>query len=109
MSSRKHRWLSALLVLFMVFIIPGCWYGALERASATQSAPNSNNNNNEEREEHDGENEAAPRAAHGRSPRPRPVALVSISRPTPILAQRAILASQAHAPEPSRFSERRLI
>jgi hypothetical protein len=91
----------------MVFVIPVCWYGALERAVATQSAP-SNNNNNEEREEHDGEHEVTPRVAHGRPLPPNHVSASERPRSKPIATPR-ILTSQAHAPEPSRFSERRLI
>jgi hypothetical protein len=100
----KNPLISALLALFMVFVIPVCWYGALARADATQNS----NNNNEEREEHEERDESSARPTVSRPVPPKP-AIVEVAQKAPPFVAPRIIASQAHAPIPSRFSERRLI
>lgn len=101
----KNPLISGLLALFMVFVIPVCWYGALARADATQNS----NNNNEEREEHEERDEGSARPAFSRPLPPKPP-VVNITRSTRLtVTPPRLVSSQAHLPEPSRFSERRLI
>lgn len=98
------------MALFLVLVLPACWYGALSRAWIERSQGPSSANSNEEREEHQERDEhrvvglgtpPPPR------PRPRPrssVRLASVSRAAP-----AIVASVAPRLHPSVFSVRRLI
>jgi hypothetical protein len=107
-TSARTAWLSALLAMFLVLVLPACWFGALARAQALDRAAPSSSNNNEEREEHEGR-ESEPREAFGQRP-PRssaPARDASRRAATPVL-EPTRLASVAPAVHPSRFSERRL-
>jgi hypothetical protein len=42
----------ALLALFMVFVLPACWFGMMSQARAQGLPPPSSANNNEEHETH---------------------------------------------------------
>jgi hypothetical protein len=108
--STCHTWIATLVAVFMVLVLPACWYGALERSNLFGTAAPSNANNNEEREEHE-EHEVATTDVAGRRPPPPPKAG---PRATPKAIQRAhvrvrIAESVAHPAVPSKLSERRLI
>jgi hypothetical protein len=105
-----RTWLSAFMVLFMVAVLPACWYGALERALASGQGFSTANSNEEreEKEEHDVEE----RESLGRRPPPPPREIPRTADIVRVLAAprvQPLAASIAQPPEPSRFSERRLI
>jgi hypothetical protein len=103
-------WLSAFLALFMVLVLPACWYGAVERARALgQVGPSSANNNEEERHE-DEEREVGVVDAFGHPP-PQPPTEPAAFVVTTIVTHTppALVASVALAPEPSLYSVKRLI
>jgi hypothetical protein len=104
--------MSAFLALFMVLVLPACWYGALERARAIGLVGPSAANNNEEERHEDEEREVNVVDAFGHPP-PQPprmtpatfvVTTIATHTTTPTL-----VASVALAPEPSRYSVKRLI
>jgi hypothetical protein len=107
--STRSPWLSALLALFMVLVLPACWYGALARAQSLGIAAPSSSNNNEERDEHEEREIEVADAAGQRPPVPRPEPEPAERRHVvaPALAPTR-LASVAPPVHPSRFSERRL-
>ncbi len=105
----NHRGLLAALVgFFMVFVLPACWFGALERANRLGTLAPSSSNSNEEREEHE-EQEVVTRDAQGQRP-PVPRVVVEVKAPV----QRVAVAMPAapvvtFAPEPSVLSVKRLL
>lgn len=110
-STRRTAWISALLALYMVMLLPACWTGALERARWLFERNAVSSNNNEEREEHEHE-EGEVRAAASRSADPPSSVARRIAAAHRIAAPHhavRIAASVALPPLPSRFSERRLI
>jgi hypothetical protein len=104
----RRSWISASLALFMVFVVPMCWFGALARAKALNIPGPSSSNNNEEREEHE-ETEISVRDAQGS--RPPVFAAPELRSPAERVDAPAPrqLASVAHLLEPSVFSVRRLL
>ena len=108
-SRTRSAWIGALLALFMVFVLPACWFGALARAQELGMAAPSSSNNNEEREEHE-EREIATRDAQGnRPPPPPPVATRAERARGPIVAPTFVVAPVAHPLELSVLSVRRLL
>lgn len=107
-SASKRAWSSALLSIFMVVVLPACFYGGLLRAEIVSSSGNSNE---EHREEH---REEAERLEELKDVAPRiwrPVTFHRAPRPVsiqfePVAAQRSV---NPYIPHPSRYSERRLI
>lgn len=96
-----------MLSLFLVFVLPICWSGAMTRAFADRAQSPSNSNSNEEREEREqGEEITAARPA-AQPPTEAPLVIVAARR-TLAHHEEAILASVAPKLHPSRFSERRL-
>ncbi len=107
-SSGKYiTWVAALLSLFLVFVLPGCWSGAMQRAWAERGQPPSSSNTNEEREEreHGEEHEAARIAAPPPNADPPRVGAIDVSIPV-VPHSATIVASVAPKPHPSQFSER---
>lgn len=108
LGRNRRTWLSAALALFMVFVLPMCWFGALTRAKALNIPGPSSSNNNEEREEHE-QSEVTIRDAQGvRPPLEAPVSAArdSIVR-VEALAPRELVS--VAVPEPSVLSVRRLL
>lgn len=102
--------ISALLALFLVLVLPSCWYGALTRAAVLGAEGPSTSNNNEEREEHQETSEDEAAAIGTRPPPPERVERVEtvFSVPVIVLAPPK-LVSVAPPPHPAQFSVRRLI
>lgn len=106
--------MSVFMTLFLVLVLPACWYGALTQAWLTNAQGPSSSNSYEERDEHEERDEqqkvvhrSAPPTPPQSSPQPSPsLALVGVivSRTAP-----AITASVAPQLHPSQFSVRRLI
>jgi len=106
-----NHWLAALVAVFLVAVLPWCWYGAQEQAHA-QSVPGpSNASSNEEREEHESHGEQEVEARGTRPPlpprrgtlaRPADSRIVATTRGPSIL-----VASFAPVPHPAQFSVRR--
>ena len=109
-STRRNTWIAALLAVFMVLVLPACWFGALERSRLFGTVAPSNANSNEERDEHEEHDVDVRDVAGRRPPAPPPeaprVARTSIQR---VLSRVRIIASVAHPRIPSKLSERRLI
>ena len=109
MSQRSnHRGLIATLVaVFMVFVLPACWFGALERANRLGTLAPSTSNSNEEREEHQPA-EITIRDAKGDRPLdekpPADVRVVQVEPPAP-----RTYARRGHVPQQSVLSVRRLL
>lgn len=107
-STSRKAWSSLLLAIFMVALLPACFYGGLLRAEVVGSSSNSNE---EHREEHREEAERLEELKNT-SPRVRPpVAILPPARPVlvrcePVAAPRLV---NPYIPHPSRYSERRLI
>jgi hypothetical protein len=101
-----HSWIGLLLTLFMVLVLPSCWYGTLQRAIAPQDVPA--NANEEEREEHEQEH-AQVEIARRTAPPPLPGA-PQTAKELPAIAvatQPVRLASVAPPVHPSLYSVRR--
>jgi hypothetical protein len=102
--------IGALLALFLVLVLPACWYGALGRMQGGLAATgSSSSNNNEEREEHQ-EREVMARDAKGsRPPDSTPVRvrtqIVRVATREPLLR----VGSVAPPPNPAILSVRRLL
>jgi hypothetical protein len=107
-TSARTAWLSALLALFLVLVLPACWYGALARAQALDRAAPSSSNNNEEREEHEDHDIELREALGQRPPRSSAPRRDVSRRAAPPVLEPTRLASVGPAVHPSRFSERRL-
>ncbi|MDX2087666.1 MAG: hypothetical protein SFX73_07440 [Kofleriaceae bacterium] len=109
MRSRLNSfsWLGPLLTLFMVLVLPSCWYGTLQRAVAPQDIPA--NANEEEREEVENE-QTQEEIARRTSPPPLPEAPLHSSKTptTPAARKTERLASVAPPVHPSLYSVRRL-
>lgn len=103
----SSTWIAAVLSLFLVFVLPICWSGAMTRAFADRAQGPSNSNSNEEREEREqGEEITAARPA---AQPPTEATLLVVETPRPLAHHdEEILASVAPKLHPSRFSERRL-
>ena len=110
---RKHlpTWLSACLAVFLVLVLPSCWYGALERAAVLTLQGPTNANSTEEREEHQEQDDDERDALGTRPPppdrapeRPAPTRIAIVTTSAPLLAS----ASVAPVPHPAQFSVRRL-
>lgn len=107
-----RAWLSAVIALFLVAVLPACWFGAKATAAAAQVPANATNNSDEEREDHRHITVATrERAAQPVRPPQR-----ATPRLQTALAQRSCAPwSPAHEPgiphwlACSRLSERRLI
>src|SRR5688572_29472281 len=101
-----QSWLGLLLTLFMVLVLPSCWYGTLQRAIVASDIPA--NGNEEERDEHEQEQhkeEVDRRTSPPPQTAPAPIAhppITSAAAPS-----RAVVASVAPPVHPSRFSVRR--
>jgi hypothetical protein len=96
-----------LLALFMVLVVPSCWFGTLERANGN-SALIPPNGNEEEREEHDAS--AEHRVVRRIAPppgRPSPSTIVDTQR-APVVRVASKLPDVGPTLHPSRFSVRRL-
>lgn len=103
---RRWRWIDPLVVLILVFILPGCWSGAAV-ANGTSLSSTTTEEGGEKRED---PSEVQVVRVRARPPVPPPPAVVvsapkqePVMRPAPTL-----LASVAPKPHPSRFSVRRL-
>lgn len=103
----KHSWIGLLLTLFMVLVLPSCWYGTLQRAIAPQDIPA--NANEEEREEHEQEHSQI-EIARRTAPPPLPEApQTAKALAAPAVASKPVrLASVAPPVHPSLYSVRRL-
>lgn len=109
---RNLTWISVVVALFMVAVLPACWYGAQTRAflqGALAPAGSNANSNEEHREHEEGAEEGAELLARSSEPLtpPRVVAVQRADRPrhddvTPRIVH-------LYIPHPSRYSERRLI
>ena len=107
---RLRRLVTLSLSVFLVLVLPACWYGAMTRAAILGVQAPSAANSNEEREDHKGHEEVHAVAGSTRTPPPdavppastRVVVFTHVHAPTRVLAG-------ALAPHPSRFSVRRLI
>lgn len=110
LSTRQNTWIAAILAVFMVLVLPACWFGALERSRTCGTVAPSNANNNEERDEHE-EHDLDLHDVAGRRPPAPPPDAPRIVRTTlqRIHSTVRIIASVAHPPVPSKLSERRLI
>src|SRR5688572_25660414 len=105
----RTAWLGALVALYMVLVLPVCFFGRMIQAVELGLPAPSNSNNNEEREEHEPA-EITVRDVQGvRPPLPDPdliarrvVARIEVPPPR-------VLPSVAHPPLPSSFSVRRLL
>jgi hypothetical protein len=98
----------ALVALFMVLVVPACWYGASAPGQPSRASASSS-----EEEHRDHEAEASSELeAHGKRPPPprMTAARADQVRAVPAASPRApaITASVAPAIPPSRFSVRRL-
>jgi len=101
-----HSWLGLLLTLFMVLVLPSCWYGTVQRALVASDIPA--NGNEEEREEHDQEQHKEEVARRTTPPPDTASAPSAQTRPaTPPAPVRVVVASVAPPVHPSRFSVRR--
>ena len=107
-TGKSTTWVAALVALFLVFVLPACWSGAMQRAWAERGQAPSSSNTNEEREERDHceEREAARIAA---PPEAAPPRIDEIDPPRAVVHHtHTTVASVAPKQHPSRFSERRL-
>lgn len=107
-TGRSLTWIAALLSLFLVFVLPACWSGAMTRAWTERGQGPQSNNTNEEREERElaEESDEARMAAR---PDPTPATHVAeLPRVAPVFYGRTLVASVAAKPHPLRFSERSL-
>ena len=96
------------MALFLVFVLPACWSGAMQRAWAERGQPPSTSNTNEEREERDHcEEHEAVRISSPPQARP-PLRLEVAARIAAVHYTLAIAQSVAPKLHPSVFSERRL-
>jgi hypothetical protein len=106
-SGKAVTWVSALLALFLVFVLPACSSGAKQRAFAERGLPLSTSSN-EEREERDHceEHKAACEASLPESDLPHYAEIETAH----VVVHRAptLVASVAAKLHPSRFSERSL-
>jgi len=109
-TKHLNTWLAALIAVFLVLVLPSCWYGALTRAQAQNLQGPSTSNSNEEREEHERHDEDE-RQALGTRPPPPARQSARTSAPRIVVAPRApaiLVASVAPVPHPAQFSIRRL-
>jgi hypothetical protein len=106
LRGNTQSWIGLLLTLFLVLVLPSCWYGTLSRAVVASDIPA--NSGEEERDEH--EQEHATEVARRSSPPPaRPAtaavkALSAVGTPAPMLVRVASVAPPVH---PSLYSVRR--
>lgn len=107
-------WISAFMALFLVTVLPYCFFEARARAQvagSTNGPSNGNSNNNEEREEREDRDEGHVVQVGSRPPpvTPEPpriqVSTVAVAAPRTSAISRSV-APQLH---PSQFSVRRLI
>lgn len=110
MSRRtNHRGLvAALVAVFMVFVLPACWFGALERASRLGTLAPSSSNSNEEREEHE-EHEVATRDPQGQRPPVEGPEIIIETVLERVAVATPVQSSITFAPEPSVLSVKRLL
>ena len=97
------------MALFMVFVLPVCWFGMMAQARQLGLPAQGSSNNNEEREEHETA-EITVRDAQG--VRPRAPGRVLAARPVvarPDVPPPRVRRSVTHVPEPSVLSVRRLL
>ena len=98
------------MALFLVLVLPACWYATLSRATLLGTEAPSSSNSNEEREEHQESGEDEVVAVGTRPPPPERVerapSVVVVPVIVPVVTK---LVSVAPAPHPSQFSVRRLI
>ena len=107
--TRHTAWISALLALFMVLVLPVCWAGALIQAQKLGVAGSPSPDGNEEREEHE-ERDVEVREAQERRRAPSaPSTTVPERRRVAFVAPRPVVASFVSVVEPSRYSVRRLL
>lgn len=107
MRCSASRWFGLLLTLFLVLVLPSCWYGTLQRALVTSDIPA--NSNEEERHEH-GDDVRTPDEASRRtsSPPAKEQARTAGSPPRTPAPPRVRVASVADPVHPSLYSVRRL-
>src|SRR5690242_6545413 len=102
MKSVRHlnTWLGAAISLFLVFVLPSCWYGQLARTAAATGSANSNSssNNNEERHEHEDPGEEGKEANVSRAPAPPAPARRAVT--TRVAAMGASTLGDSVAPAP---------
>ena len=101
-------WIAAALSLFLVFVLPACWSGALTRAWVELGQGPSSNNTNEEREEREHSEEGDAARLSTRPPAEASAKIAEGPRAAPPRQLPVRLASVAPKLHPSRFSERRL-
>lgn len=102
-------WISAAIALFLVLVLPACWYGALTRSFVAGSAPLTSNNN-EEREEH--EERKVDELTESSDPPPPPqrtARLIRLTRVARVMHSPTVKTSVAAKVHVSQFSVRRLI
>lgn len=107
--THRRRWIGPLVVLLLIFIVPGCWAGALAGTLETETAPLSSTTD-EESKKYELEDEIPIVRTRVRPPSPPSAAAVAtIPRQKPVTHRTStLLASVAPKSHPSRFSVRRL-
>ncbi len=108
--SSRTAWISGVIALFLVLVLPACWYGALSRANIAGRTAPSSSNNNEEREEHE-ERKEDELTAFGSPPSPPPLAARTFEATRVALVSNSPTVKTSVAPKlhVSQFSVRRLI
>lgn len=102
-----QSWIGLLLTLFMVLVLPSCWYGTLSRAVVASDIPA--NSGEEERDEHEQEH-AAQEVARRSSPPPARAAAAAAKALAAVgthARPRVRVASVAPPVHPSLYSVRR--
>ncbi len=111
-SKHLNTWMAALIALFMVLVLPSCWYGAMSRAAILGDVAPSSANSNEEREEHESDEQGEVQALGTRPPPPERSPARTASNRIAILATPTTKPSSevsfAPVPHPAQFSVRRL-
>ncbi len=110
-SKNSNTWLAAIVAVFLVVVLPWCWYGAQAQAQALNLPGPSNANSNEEREEHEGHGEQEVETRGNRPPPPPRGASARATGTRIVAAHREpsiVVASVAPVPHPAQFSIRRL-
>ena len=98
------------MALFLVLVLPACWYASLSHAMLVGADALSSSSNNEEREEHQESEEGEVAAIGTRPPPPERVERAQCVVVAPVIVPVVTkLVSVAPAPHPSQFSVRRLI
>lgn len=108
--STHTAWISGVIALFLVLMLPACWYGALSRAYVAGTSAPSSSNNNEEREEHEERKEEELTAFASPPPPPETAARsFETTRVALVLLNPTVKTSVAPKLHVSQFSVRRLI